>query len=137
MAKFYGFFSLLLLIIGLFAWLVYHSILTASSQHPIPADAIAGRTVFQKKACIECHTVFGNGGYVGGDLTKVYGKKREAAITQYLTDPPVLSGAKSMRHDRLSQTEAQAMADYLRFLNSIDTSGWPPNAVKNSSVGEK
>lgn len=137
MTKFYGFFSLLLLIIGLFALLIYHSILISSSQHPIPSDAIAGKTVFQKKACIECHTVFGNGGYMGGDLTKIYGQKGQEAITKYLTDPPFLSGAKSMRHDRLNQTEAEAMAAYLRFLNSIDTAGWPPHNVKNSSAGEK
>ncbi|HWR42954.1 c-type cytochrome [Sporomusa sp.] len=135
MAKFYAFVSLLLLTISLFSLLVYNTILNVSSSQPIPPDAIPGKIAFQKQACIECHTVFGNGGYVGGDLTKVYEKSGEAALKEYLVHPPILTGAKQKRHVQVNEQEAEAIVAYLRFLNTIDTLDWPLNPNKrNESV---
>jgi nitric oxide reductase subunit C len=134
--KLYVFLCFLFGTISIFAILVYHSILSASSAQPIPPDAMAGKTVFQKQACIECHTVFGNGGYVGGDLTKVYEIRGETALKEYLEQPPLLSGAKQKRHVRVSAQEAEALVAYLRFLNTIDTLDWPLNSKQRSRSGK-
>lgn len=128
LVKLYVFLSFLFGTISLFAVLVYHSILSTSSAQPIPPEAMAGKTVFQKQACIECHTVFGNGGYVGGDLTKIYAIRGETALKDYLVQPPLLSGAKQKRHVRVSAEEAEALVAYFRFLNTINTLDWPLNS---------
>ncbi|WP_371371899.1 cytochrome c [Sporomusa aerivorans] len=136
MTKFYAFLSLLFVTISLFALLVYHSILNISSLRPIPSDAIPGKTAFQKQACIECHTVFGNGGYLGGDLTKIYEKKGAAALKEYLVHPPILTGAKQRRHVEVNAEEAEAIVAYLRFLNTIDTLDWPLDSNNRSHSGQ-
>lgn len=136
MAKLYVFISLLLATISLFTLLVYHSILNASSARPVPPDAIPGKTAFQKRACVECHTVFGNGGYVGGDLTKVCQKRGEAVLKDYLVHPPILTGAKHKRHAQVTEQEAEAIAAYLKFLSTIDTLGWPLDANNRGHSGQ-
>lgn len=136
MVRFYVFLGFLVATISLFSLLVYTSILHVSSAYPIPPEALAGKADFQKQACIECHTVFGNGGYLGGDLTKVYEKRGEAALREYLANPPLLTGAKQKRHVRVSEQAAEGIAAYLRFLNTIDTFGWPFNS-NNRSPSEK
>lgn len=118
---------LITLIVSLvmFAWLIYVS-LTNEQMKPIPFAAQQGKLVFQRKACIECHTVLGNGGYYGGDLTKVYEKFGSDALTEFFIHPPLISGAKQKRHERLSEAETENMIAYLEFLASINTANWPP-----------
>ena len=96
----------------------------------IPRAAVQGKQIFQRKACVECHRVFGNGGYWGGDLTKAYAKLGHERITGYLTAAPLLSGAKHKRHEQLTPEEAEQVSAYLQFVNSINTLDWPPTATK-------
>lgn len=47
-------------------------------------DAVAGKRVFQAYNCMGCHTIVGNGAYLGPDLTKLYGKVGPAWIEAFL-----------------------------------------------------
>lgn len=47
-------------------------------------DAVAGKRVFQAYNCMGCHTIVGNGGYFGPDLTKLYGQVGPAWIEAFL-----------------------------------------------------
>lgn len=120
-----AFLLIMLVSLATFGGLIYYSAIDERVQS-VPAEAEQGKTVFQKKACIECHTVLGNGGYSGGDLTKVYDKYGGAALKDYFTNPPLLSGAKNKRHQQLTDKEADALIAYLQFLDSINTGNWPP-----------
>ncbi|SFL34685.1 c-type cytochrome [Pelosinus propionicus] len=113
--------------VALFSFVIYDSI--AGNLSNVPSEAVKGKIVFQKKACIECHTIFGNGGYYGGDLTKVYEKFGSDGLREYLTNPPLLSGAKKKQHIYVNHEEAEEMIDYFRFLQSIPNMGWPPRPV--------
>lgn len=112
-----------------FGFLVLQSIISIETQM-IPSEAIQGKRIFQRKACVECHTVFGNGGYWGGDLTKAYNRLGHERIIGYLTAAPLLSGAKNKRHEQLTTEEAEQVSAYLQFVNSINTLDWPPSANK-------
>lgn len=133
MGKAYTFLGILLAVMGLFSFLVYDSARNAAAAQPIPPDALQGKRIFQKRACIECHTVFGNGGYTGGDLTKIYGKAGDKALAEYLVQAPVLTGAKKKRHDQLNEQEAAAMVAYLRYLSTINTLDWPLNSQQKGA----
>lgn len=111
----------------IFGLLIYRSISGIETQ-AISFQEAQGKQVFQRKACVECHTVFGNGGYWGGDLTKVYDRYGHDRITAYLTTAPVLGGAKDKRHEQLTVEEAEKVTAYLKFINSINTLDWPPHA---------
>jgi nitric oxide reductase subunit C len=128
---FKGFIIILLTSLAAFTWLLYYSV-TGDKLQKISDTAEKGQIVFEKKACIECHTIFGNGGYSGGDLTKVYSKYGDRTqLRNFLTDPPVLGGAKRKRHDRLNDKEANEMVDYFQFINSLNTGNWPPTPDYN------
>ena len=126
-----AFLATLIVSLVMFAWLIYVS-LTNEQMRPIPSAAQQGKLVFQRKACIECHTVLGNGGYYGGDLTKVYEKLGNDGLQEFLTHPPLISGAKQKRHKRLSEAETKDMIAYLEFLDSIHTANWPPQPLYQS-----
>lgn len=130
MRKAYMFWGILLGVSGIFFLLVYSSVLHAVAVQPIPPDALQGKRIFQKKACIECHTVFGNGGYLGGDLTRIYSKTGDAALVEYLVQGPVLTGAKHKRHEQLTEQEAADMVAYLKYLSTVNTLDWPLNPPK-------
>lgn len=119
-----GFLAVILGSLAIFTWLLYYSI-TSDQVRTMPLEAEQGKRIFQKKGCVECHTLFGNGGYSGGDLTKIYEKLGRDGLKDYLTHPPVISGAKKKRHDSLTEEEADQITAYFYFVNSIDTN-WPP-----------
>ena len=106
-----------------FAWLIYKSSIGISG---ISQEAAAGKEVFQERSCIQCHSVFGNGGYYGGDLTRVFDRLGEEQLIERLVDPPLLGGASRKKHMSLSVADAAHIAHYLEYLRNLDTLGWPP-----------
>jgi nitric oxide reductase subunit C len=126
------FLGVFLISLASFFCLIYYSTTSAKLQ-AISLQAAKGKLLFQRKSCIECHTVFGNGGYSGGDLTKVYGKLGKTGLRDYLTQPPIIQGAKQKRHDQLTSEESDDLIEYLAFIFSIDTNNWPPQPLYNSN----
>lgn len=47
-------------------------------------DAVEGRRVFQAYNCMGCHTIVGNGAYLGPDLTNIYEKAGPAWLEAFL-----------------------------------------------------
>ncbi|WP_340107730.1 cytochrome c [Pikeienuella sp. HZG-20] len=48
------------------------------------SDAVSGKRVFQAYNCMGCHTIVGNGAYLGPDLTQVYAKVGPAWLEAFL-----------------------------------------------------
>ena len=100
-----------------------------------------GKLVIQSRACINCHTFFGNGAYYGGDLTKAWidpawetwqaitgASTREEAMVSFLTDPERFrTWTRTMPNLGLTREEAEATVAYLKWMAAIDTNGFPPN----------
>ena len=111
-----------------FGIFVQQAVKQAESRQ-VPPEAVAGKTVFQRYACIECHTVFGNGGYFGGDLTRIY-NKYGAGLPKVLSSARPLTGfSKRKQHLRLTPQEAEEVAAYLKFINGTDNLQWPPRTI--------
>jgi nitric oxide reductase subunit C len=106
------------------------------------ADLIGmGKLVIQSRACIDCHTFFGNGAYYGPDLTKAWldpawqvwkvitgGDTQEEAMVRFLRDPVRFrTWTRTMPNLHLSREEAVAVVAYLKWLSAIDTNGFPAN----------
>lgn len=49
-----------------------------------PYHAASGKRVFQAYDCMGCHTIVGNGAYLGPDLTKVYARVGPAWLAAFL-----------------------------------------------------
>lgn len=100
-----------------------------------------GKLVIQSRACMDCHTFFGNGAYFAPDLTKAWldpawqgwqaitgAANEEQAMVRFLMDPVQFrTWTRTMPNLHLSEREAQAVVAYLKWMASIDTNGFPAN----------
>lgn len=102
------------------------TLISARLPSPMPEQAVAGKRVWQKNNCISCHTIFGNGGYVGDDLTHITAKDNPSQLVKYLVTPPVMRPNKYTHHPALDETEAQDLVQYLKFVDALPNLGWPP-----------
>ena len=100
-----------------------------------------GKMVIQSRACIDCHTFFGNGAYYAPDLTKAWldpawetwqaitgATTREDAMVKFLMNPEKYRiWTRAMPNLGLTQQEAEAIVAYLKWMAAVDTNGFPPN----------
>ncbi len=98
-----------------------------------------GKLVIQSRACMDCHTFFGNGAYYAPDLTKawldpiwtawgpMYGAhSREQAIVDFLMNPDRFPlGDRTMPNLGIQQDEARAVVAYLKWMSAVDANGFP------------
>ena len=98
-----------------------------------------GKLVIQSRACMGCHTFFGNGAYYAPDLTKAWldplwmsypGQKRGDAIINFLMNPFHI-GYHLMPNLHIDHDEAQAVVAYLKWMSTVDTNGFPDCAGRN------
>lgn len=122
--------TFILLSIISFALFVGVNFLSAMLPSAMPKQAVAGKRVWQKNNCVSCHSLFGNGGYSAVDLTHITAQRTPAELVEYFVDPPVMRPNKIRRHPALTHEEAQNLVQYLEFVNTIPTLGWPPEPRK-------
>ena len=123
--------------------------LTVDSHRKIPAltnataiDAtvIAGKEVWHRNNCINCHSLLGEGAYYAPDLTQITAQRGASYLREFLKEP---SRFYSEERDRrlmptlpLSDQDITAVIAFLGWVSKIDTQGWPPRPilVKGSAV---
>lgn len=110
-----------------------------------------GKLVIQSRACMDCHTFFGNGAYYGPDLTKAWldpmwermwmpmtqEKTREGAMVKFLMHPDRYpTWSRQMPNLSISHEEAVAVVAYLKWMSAIDANGFPANfgLIKTASA---
>lgn len=82
-------------------------------------EALEGKRVFQSYNCMGCHTIVGNGGYFGPDLTKVYAHTGPAYLSAFLPSagswPTEISVAVQLQDPTIAgEANATTPADYFR-----------------------
>jgi nitric oxide reductase subunit C len=118
--------------------------LTHSDQ--ITPAVIAGKHVWHRKDCINCHTLLGEGAYYAPDLTKITEHRGTAYLQAFLKDPAKFySEARDRRimpNQKLSDQEIDELIAFLGWVSKIDNQGWPPRpilvsgaAIPGSNVG--
>lgn len=105
--------------------------LTHSDQ--ITPDVIAGKHVWHRKNCINCHTLLGEGAYYAPDLTKIAEQRGAPYLHAFLTDPTKFYNEERdrriMPNQKLSPTEIDQVIAFLSWVGKIDTQGWPPRPI--------
>src|SRR5438094_322043 len=106
----------------------------------IDATVIAGKEVWHRNNCINCHSLLGEGAYYAPDLTQITAQRGASYLREFLKEP---SRFYSEERDRrlmptlpLSDQDITAVIAFLGWVSKIDTQGWPPRAilVKGSAV---
>lgn len=109
-------------------WDTHRQIRVLTNADRLSDKVIAGKKVFQKYNCNDCHTILGFGGYYAPDLTRVYQRRGEPYIRQVILEPEkaLAKSFRKMPHENLTQEELDRLVDFLRWVNDIDTHDWPP-----------
>jgi cytochrome c oxidase cbb3-type subunit III len=66
---------------------VYINSLRNQPREVVPGDTVAGRLVFLKSGCFNCHMLNGSGNSIGPDLSDIGARRNAAYLRQSLTDP--------------------------------------------------
>ncbi len=96
-------------------------------EEKLTAQVAAGKWVWQKYNCNDCHTILGIGGYYAPDVTKVMSYRDSAWLAAFLKDPQrVWPAARKMPNLRLTDREIADLIAFFTWVNTIDTNNWPP-----------
>ena len=125
---------------AIFVGLTAHShyyIRTSSTDETTLTDSVArGKHVWEKNACINCHTLLGEGAYFAPELGNVMKRwgvadDPEAAFETLQgwmqAQPSGIEGRRQMPQFNLTDEEIRDLANFLLWTGTIDTQGWPPN----------
>jgi nitric oxide reductase subunit C len=101
-------------------------------QQSRPADhrVKAGLALFQEMNCIACHQLYGLGGHMGPDLTNVVSAPDKGVDYARAF---IENGSSKMPDFGLSQTQIDALVQFLKFVDSTGT--YPPKHPEISWYG--
>ena len=106
----------------------------------IDASVIAGKRVWHRKNCTNCHTLLGEGAYYAPDLTQITTQRGAAYLRAFMKDPAKFYSeqrdGRLMPNLKLTDQEIDDVIAFLGWVSRIDTQGWPPRPilVKGSAV---
>lgn len=125
-----------------FAALVAHShyhIRTVSTDESKLTESVeAGKRIWERHSCINCHTLLGEGAYFAPELGNVwvrYGGREDAASAREALKawmqamPSNVEGRRQMPQFNLTDQELDQLIDFLEWTSTIDTQGWPPTTA--------
>ncbi len=129
-----------LFFILIFVGLTFHShryiVTTSTNAETLTDSVIAGKRVWEDKACINCHTILGEGAYYAPELVNVMTRwgvledpeeSFEALKGWMESQPTGIEGRRQMPNFNLSDEEIRNLSEFLRWANTIDSQNWPPN----------
>ncbi len=105
----------------------------STHEEKLTGEVAAGKWVWQKYNCNDCHTILGIGGYYAPDLTKILKSRDVEWLKNFIADPAkVWPQERKMPNLHLSGKEISEVIAFLTWVNEIDTSGWPPRPLVGS-----
>lgn len=106
---------------------------TLTNADQITAEVSAGKDVWHRGNCINCHTLLGEGAYYAPDLTKITEQRGTPYLTAFLKDPTQFYSEKLHRrlmpNPKLSDEEIAQVIAFLGWVSKIDNQGWPPRPI--------
>ena len=89
---------------------------------------VAGKRVFEKKNCNDCHTILGFGAYYAPDLTRAHARLGADGVRLRLEAPEVVFAGsyRKMPQQHLAPGEVDDLVAFLRWVSNIENHDWPP-----------
>lgn len=113
-----------------------HIVRVSTADAELTESVAAGKRIWERESCINCHTILGEGAYfapeVGNVMTRweVADDPEDAFETLkawFEAQPTGVEGRRQMPNFELSDEELRALSDFLLWVNKIRTQDWPPN----------
>lgn len=115
-------------------------IVNKSTDQAHLTDAVErGKRVWERNACFDCHTIYGEGARFAPEVGDVFkrwgGEKDPAGAKQLIKDwmkaqPTGVAGRRQMPNFHLSDAQLSDLAEFLAWASRTDTQGWPPQKAK-------
>lgn len=127
-----------LVFVGLTAQSHWHIVTKSTDEATLTEGVIRGKHVWEKHACVNCHSILGEGAYFAPEVGNVwvrYGGKddpqaaREGLIAWMQAQPSGIEGRRQMPQFHLSDEDIRALTDFLLWTGRINTQNWPPNEL--------
>ncbi len=109
---------------------------TSTNSETLTEEVANGKHIWEKHACINCHTLLGEGAYFAPELVNVMTRwgvqdDPEAAFEVLQgwmeAQPSGIEGRRQMPQFNLTETEIRELSAFFLWINTIDSQGWPPN----------
>lgn len=122
----------------IFVALVAHSVTKANAvaqANPVTPAVAAGKLIWERHACIDCHTILGEGAYFAPELGNVwvrYGglespeSARDGIKNWIKNQPSGIEGRRQMPHFDINEEELDQLVDFFKWTSEINTQNWPP-----------
>jgi nitric oxide reductase subunit C len=113
-----------------------YALQTSTDVSALTPAVVQGKRIWERNACINCHTILGEGAYFAPELGNVwvrYGGRenpqaaRDALIAWIANQPTGIEGRRQMPNFHLSDQELNDLVDFLKWVSDIKTQDWPPN----------
>lgn len=126
----------ILIFIGLFAHSHWYIVNVSTDKAGLTPAVAAGKHIWERKACVNCHSILGEGAYFApevGNVMKRWGVQDdpesafEVLKAWMEAQPTGIEGRRQMPQFNLTDQEIQELTDFLLWTGRIDTQNWPPN----------
>lgn len=108
----------------------HRQIQTLTHADQLSDQVVAGKRVWQKYNCNDCHTILGFGGYYAPDMTKVYWRRGEEGIKAVVRTPEKFTTWRKMPRLPVTDQELTQLVAFLKWTSEIDNHDWPPQDAK-------
>lgn len=122
--------------VGLTAHSHYYAVTESTNNEDLSPAVERGKRVWEENACINCHTLLGEGAYFAPELGNVwvrYGGRdnpagARAALKGWIKAQPTgAPGRRQMPQFNLTEQELDDLISFLAWTSRIDTQDWPPH----------
>ena len=127
----------ILIFVGLTAHSHYYITTTSTNTATLTPSVEAGKHLWEKHSCINCHTILGEGAYFAPELGNVMTRWGVAeddhegafvALKGWMDAMPTgIEGRRQMPNCGLTDDEYRNLADFLLWTDTIRAQDWPPN----------
>ena len=126
----------ILIFLGLTAHSHFYIVNTSTNTATLTHDVAAGKALWEKHACVNCHTILGEGAYFAPELANVMTRwgvlddpqaSFEALKAWMASMPSGIEGRRQMPNFGLTDEEYRQLSEFLRWTNTIKAQNWPPN----------
>ena len=118
----------------------HRQVATLSHVDKLTDQVVAGKRVFEKYNCNDCHTILGFGGYYAPDLTKVVQRVGADGIRYRVKNPEkaFANSFRKMPRQNLSDQEITYLIAFFQWVGEVNNNDWPPqDSRKRISRGEQ
>lgn len=126
----------ILIFVGLSAHTHLYIVNTSTDAAGLTESVARGKRVWELNACINCHSILGEGAYFApevGNVMKRWGVDEDPedayeTLKAWMESQPTgIEGRRQMPQFNLSDESIRDLTNFLLWTGTIDTQGWPPN----------